>query len=143
MAQVVKQQLLEIGLNITLRPVDTATFTRLVFTERSHTVAFGVGSPAVSTNGDLYITHHSMGTQNRSNLNDPQLDAMIDRQASMVRDVEGRKRLLLEIQRYVINNAHLIPVYGVYEERVRWKHVRDWAVTPLMHEPFVAMWIDK
>jgi peptide/nickel transport system substrate-binding protein len=142
-AQLIQQQLAEIGMNIALRPIDTATGTRIIFVEKVHQMYIGTHSPAVSTNSDLYAGFYSTGTQNRSAHNDRELDAMIDRQAVMTRDPEGRKRALLELQRYLINSAHQIALYGLFDQRLRWKYVQDHHFLGVAEEPFAVTWMDK
>jgi peptide/nickel transport system substrate-binding protein len=142
-AQLVKAQLADIGIVLTIKPVDTATFSRVVIQDRGHFVGFGGGALPYSTNSDLYVSHHSTGSQNRAALKDPKLDQMIEQQATMVKDPDGRKKLLQDIQRYILNSAHLFPLYGLVDQRLRWKYVQDWPEKVFMAEPFVTAWLDK
>jgi peptide/nickel transport system substrate-binding protein len=143
MAQLVKAQLAEVGILVNLRPVDTPTLTRIVYQERAYQFLFGSMAGGVSANGDLFLMHHSSGSQRFSAISDPAIDALIERQATMTRDPEGRKRLLQEIQRALINNAHQIVMYGIEDQRLRWKYVQDLYLGGLMHEPFTTAWLDK
>jgi peptide/nickel transport system substrate-binding protein len=142
-AQVLQQQLGEVGIGLTLRPIDTATGTRIIFVEKVHQLYVGTQSPAVSTNGDLFVAFHSQGTQNRAAINDPKLDQMIEQQATMVRDPEGRKKLILDIQRYLIEQANQITFYGLFDQRMRWKYVQDYFFLGTTDEPLTTVWLDK
>ena len=59
---------------------------------------------------------------------------MIEQQAAMVKDPDGRKKLLQDIQRYILNSAHLFPLYGLVDQRLRWKYVQDWPEKVFMAE---------
>src|SRR5262249_13017261 len=109
----------------------------------AHNMAFGANSPATSANGDLYNTRYSNSTQNRSAIKDANLDAMIDRQATLIRDPEARKKILLDIQRYIVNSASQITLYGYFEHRVRWKYVQNFIQTASVEETYARLWLDK
>jgi ABC-type transport system substrate-binding protein len=142
-AQVVKQQLEEIGVIVNLKPVDTATSTRTVFVEHVHQMFLGPTSPAVSTNGDLLVSFHSTGTQNRANANDKKLDQLIEQQAVMVKDPEARKKALQELQRYQISTATQITLYGLLDQRLRWKYLQGYHFGGLTEELTTYVWLDK
>jgi ABC-type transport system substrate-binding protein len=143
MAQLVKAQLANVGITVNLKPIDTPTSQRIVFQEQSHQMFFGALAVAVTANGDLFNAHHSSGGQNRGAIKDPALDAMIERQATMFDDPAGRKKILLDIQRYIVNSAHQIVIYGLFDNRLRWKYVQDWFFASVIEEPFRAVWLDR
>jgi peptide/nickel transport system substrate-binding protein len=142
-AQLVKAQLAEVGVGLELKVVDSVTYGRIAWQEHGHTIGFSAISLTVSANTDLPVVHHSAGTQNPSALRDAALDAMIERQAAMTRDAEGRKKSLQDVQRYIINSAHNIVLYGVDSQLLHWKYVREWPQMTVSDESWLTVWLDK
>src|SRR5439155_15267406 len=111
-AEFVQANLKAIGIETTIRPLDTAAFTQAMGTKNYQ---FAVNSYATGTpNSTLYDRHYTGGGQNNAKYADPAMDRMIDQQAVLVKDPEGRKKILMDIQRKLINDAAYIPLL-VYE----------------------------
>jgi peptide/nickel transport system substrate-binding protein len=143
-AQLVKADLDAVGVNVRIRLADSATFVTNTNPDGNIDLALSSTTTVSTTNSDLYTSHHSTATRNIAKIKDAQLDALIDRQAGMARDPEGRKRTLLELQRYVLNSAHHMHLVGTFTQRVRWKYVQDFYFTaPDIEESFLRLWLDK
>src|SRR5262249_28117359 len=97
-AELAQQNLKDVGINGTIKLVDAPTWSDNVKTRGEHQFYSGAISPTGVTNLDLYSKFYANGPRNSVKLNDPKLNEMIDRQALLSRDPEGRKRLLQDIQ---------------------------------------------
>jgi hypothetical protein len=83
-------------------------------------IAVGAGLP-MSANDDLYYSYYSASIQNVTKVKGPALDKLIDQQAGMVRDPEGHKKILLDIQRKIIEQVQTPYLVGLISPSVRWK----------------------
>jgi len=54
--------------------------------------------------------YHSQGTAQHQNLNDPDLDAMLDKQRTIL-DREERRVLIQDIQKYLMDQAYTVPLF--------------------------------
>jgi ABC-type oligopeptide transport system substrate-binding subunit len=105
-------------------------------------LAVGAGLP-VSANADLYSPYYSTSNLNVAKIKDPALDKLIDQQAQMVKDTEGRKKILLDIQRKIIEQAQTLYLVGLVSPSVRWKYVQDYHFAYNIEEPYMRLWLDK
>jgi ABC-type transport system substrate-binding protein len=127
-----------------IRVIDAATSTQLQSSGNfvAHFGSFASGPP----NFLLASRYKTGGGQNYTGTSNPELDRLIDQQAVMSRDPEGRKRLLLDIQRLMIQDATHITL-GVYEQpTMALPEIRDFypPVSLNNHNTFwVSLWIDK
>jgi peptide/nickel transport system substrate-binding protein len=142
-AELIQADLKKIGVNTRIKLSESnAAFTQIVVTEGNFDLAVSTAGP-VSTNAELYRRYHSTATQNAAVVKDPAFDAMIDKQATLVKDPEGRKKLLLDIQRYIITNAQALHLLGTIAPSLRWKYVQDFFYVTNMEETFTRLWLDK
>jgi peptide/nickel transport system substrate-binding protein len=142
-AELVQSDLKKIGLNTRLRISDTNTnFSTAIHTDASYDIAVGSALP-VSANIDLFSVYYSGSNRNAGKVKDPALEALIDKQAVMVKDPEGRKKILLDIQRQIVNNAQAVHLVGVIAPSVRWKYVKDYFYAWNLEETFPQLWLDK
>jgi ABC-type transport system substrate-binding protein len=144
--ELVIAQLKEIGINARLRPVDAAGWNEQQAGRGEYLAYHGPPQPQASASADLRIRFRSGGSRNSSRITDARLDEMIDRQATLVRDVEGRKRLLQDIQRHLLEQGYIIPTWGSQVLSARWPWVKNYR---LLNQPsnepdiFAYTWIDK
>jgi peptide/nickel transport system substrate-binding protein len=102
--------------------------------------------PASSTNADLFQRFHSTGVRNPSKTRDRQLDKMIEKQAVMSRDPDGRKKALLEIQRYILDQAFVTSIQGSQSPFAQWPWLKNYRIQGQPggdHEPVNWIWLDK
>ena len=93
---------------------------------------------------ELFGRYYSNGPRNSTKYADPELDKMIDQQAVMVRDPEGRKKLVLEIQRRVMDRSGMIMPNPYASRALVWPHVKNlWL--GYNSEPYRAtvVWLDS
>jgi peptide/nickel transport system substrate-binding protein len=143
-AQLVKADLDAVGIRVTIRAVDTPIFVSTVYTNGTHDMCVSSTTPVQSTNGDLFNVHHSKGVRSAGKLKDPKLDEMIEKQATLAKDPDGRKKLLQDIQRYLINSAHQNHLVGTFKQVVRWKYLQDYFFASNdLEEAYAYLWLDK
>ena len=102
-----------VGFNPVIRRLNPARFNEIVWGEnKDYQVAVGVMPPTSTINSFLLALLHSHGRWNISAHQDSKLDGMIERQAVELDPVKRRDQLM-EIQRYVLDQAYLFsPVTG-------------------------------
>jgi peptide/nickel transport system substrate-binding protein len=122
-AELFQQQLRDINVNITLKPVPLATFTQLQ-QNGDYQMYVHNQSGLSSANADLLGRYHSKGPGNYTNFSDPTLDRLIEQQAGMSRDPEGRRKIFQDIQRLVIDKAFKLGTWT--------------GATPAMYYPYLT-----
>jgi ABC-type transport system substrate-binding protein len=145
-AELTIAQLKDIGVNGKIRLVDIPGWNTQQAGQGDYQGYHGPVQTQISANADLRLRYFTRGNRNASKVSDPRLDDMINRQAVMARDPAGRKNALMEIQRYLMDQGYLIPVWGSAQPTGRWPWVKNWR--PLGQpqsepEPFNYVWIDK
>ena len=98
-----------------------------------------------TTNLDLFQKYHSKGNRNAVRLNDPKLDAMIEQQATLTRDLEGRKKVLQDIQRFLIDAAANMAIQTQEAITAHWPEVKDlsYGFATGENAPYLYVWFDK
>jgi ABC-type transport system substrate-binding protein len=83
---------------------------------------------APNTDADEFIFNHfdSRSTGNAERLSDPTLDAMIDKQRTIV-DEEARLKAILEIQRYLADKMYVVTTVGTYRWLLVQPRVRNYS----------------
>jgi peptide/nickel transport system substrate-binding protein len=105
-------------------------------------IAVGASLP-ISANSDLYTAYHSSAPRYVGKIKDPAFDAMIDKQATLVKDPNERRKILQDIQRYVVDQAQNLYLVGLMSPNLRWKYVKDYFIQPNVEESFIRVWLDK
>lgn len=72
--------------------------------------------------------YHSKGTAQHQNLNDPELDAMLDKQRQEL-DRTARQEIVRDIQKYMLEQAYTVPLFAigsitVVPDYITWADVR-------------------
>src|SRR5262249_38327953 len=131
-----------VGITLRVKFGDAAALTNAL-NAGAYDLLMSTAPPAPSANAFLYNTQYSTGSTNRSRLKDPTLDGLIDRQASMSRDPEGRKKVLQETQPSMPTTAHLVGPNVILSPPLPWKYVKDFNTASPREEPFAQLWLDK
>jgi peptide/nickel transport system substrate-binding protein len=107
-AELIQANLREIGVTTSLKTVDTPTLTTA---QQSGNFQATIGTFAgAAPNGWLGARYKTGGGQNWAKYADPEMDRMIDQQAVLAKDPEGRKKVLQDVQRKIIGDAVYIPL---------------------------------
>jgi peptide/nickel transport system substrate-binding protein len=146
-AELVKAQLEAGGIFVTLDVMPHQQWVEVVGTRGTYDLYIGTSGSFLSTtaNGDLFTRYRSNGPRNTMKLADPALDAMIDRQAVLVRDPAGRKKILQDIQRYLIDNPVLLMIGATVTDYLAQPYVKDYypGVNGNVGEQYAPIWLDK
>jgi ABC-type transport system substrate-binding protein len=119
--QRIASDLRQAGFNPRVRRLNPEQFRETVFGFKDYQLAVGVLPPTSTTNSFLLALLHSGGRWNIAAHQDGVLDGMIERQAAEF-DPDQRRTQLMDIQRYVLDEAYLFsPITGTS----RWVFDRD------------------
>ncbi len=108
-SQLVQEQLAAIGVKATLQPVSANDwYARIVDGATNFTPTRWTQRP--DPDGLLYILFHTKGFQNTTKYNNPDVDALLDR-ARQTYDQNERKTLYAEVQRKIIQDLPMVPLF--------------------------------
>jgi ABC-type transport system substrate-binding protein len=144
MSELAAANLKEVGIDVKLAPLDTATATTR--RERGQYQAYLLASVLSSPSASLYGNYYSGGPANTANHSNPTLDKLVDQQAVIAKDPEARKKILMDIQRMIVNDAVYIPLLVYHSPAVSAPEIRDFypPLTITAHHTFWnSVWIDK
>ncbi|MBI4307860.1 MAG: ABC transporter substrate-binding protein [Chloroflexi bacterium] len=115
-----KSQLDKIGVNLEIRMMDFATYKD---TEARHQFAFrSRGFLAFDEPDDqLRTRYYSKGARNYGDINDPELDAIIDKQRATL-DTAERKRLVLRAQGIILDRVYQVHLFTSQS----WAIIQPW-----------------
>jgi peptide/nickel transport system substrate-binding protein len=145
-AELIQANLAKVGLKSRIRLSEgSPPWAAAMYQTGAYDIGIGSTTP-VSANGDLFgVYHGSAATRNAGRAKDPELDALIEKQATLVKDPEGRRRILAEIQRAVLNSPQAIYLLGYETPVLRWKYLQDFffAQNIVTDEAYPLLWLDK
>jgi peptide/nickel transport system substrate-binding protein len=143
-AELMQANLREIGITTTIKPLDSGAATSVL--QSGNFQAFSYVTSAGAPNGWLNLRHYTGGGQNYSKYSDAEMDKLVDQQAVMVRDPEGRKKILQDIQRKIIDAAVYIPIAFFEQPHILAPEIRGFfpPTLPAIHNTFwTTIWLDK
>jgi peptide/nickel transport system substrate-binding protein len=91
----------------------------------------------------LFSYFHSKSTSNQEHLNDPMLDAMIDKERTMVNE-EDRLKAVKDIQQYIADKAYAPSTVGTYNWVMVQPRVQNYnycATSAKMQEGYAKLWL--
>jgi peptide/nickel transport system substrate-binding protein len=145
--EVIAAQLAEADIRAKLKVVDAATYATQVQDRKDFEAYIGAGGVPASTDAALFGKYHSLGARNITGVSDPKLDDLIERQTLLGRDPERRKKLLLEVQHYLIDQAYVHAFHTFEGPAVFQPYVRDFhpSFGPVNLETYrmAQVWLDK
>jgi peptide/nickel transport system substrate-binding protein len=144
LTELIQANLKDVGINATIKTADTTTWStaQQSLNFQGITGTFNGAAP----NGWLATRYYTGGGQNWVKYSDPAMDRMIDQQAVLVKDPEGRKKILQDIQRKIINDAVYIPLILYYQGPISHPYVKDlYPPIPISGHTYfwTAAWVDK
>jgi peptide/nickel transport system substrate-binding protein len=107
-------------------------------------IIFGGFSPYTESDEWLYSYFHSKSVNSHTNVKDPQLDAMIDKERTVVNDDE-RLKSVKDIQKYVADKMYQLSTVGPYFYQMVQPKVRGYAYSDslgYMTESYSKLWIN-
>jgi peptide/nickel transport system substrate-binding protein len=143
-AELVQANLRELGVQTRIRISDASPpWTGAAYTPGSGYDMLVGSLAATTTTADAIRLFHSTGVNNGGRVVDPAVDAMIDKQAALGKDPEARKKILLDLQRWIIDQAQMFQLLGQIAPSVRYKYVQDYFYAYITEETFTRLWLDK
>jgi len=138
------------GLKTTLVPlnsqkdyIDSGKGYRQGFYARD-TLMQGASAEYVDIDEYLFSYFHSKSTSNEDHLNDPALDAQIDKARTLLNEDE-RLKASLDIQRYLAGKVYIVPSVSSYNFTLLQPAVRNYAVSSttnrLFGETYSKVWL--
>ena len=125
-ATVLQAQLAEINVRVNIESLETATFNAGAAQGGTFPMAVdGWGGHVIGPDNAVRNAFHTGGAFNRSNIDVPSLDNLID-QALSTSDRAERARMYAEIQQFVIDYANWIPVSIELINVGKRQNVRGW-----------------
>jgi peptide/nickel transport system substrate-binding protein len=124
-AELLVAQLKDAGIRATIHLHEAAVDRDLKFNLKYKNLHLSGVSPEPSLNSELYGRYYTKGPRNSTGYSDPELDAMIDKQAVMSRDPEGRKKIVLDIQRRIMDRSGMIMPNPLAGRAVLWPNVKN------------------
>jgi peptide/nickel transport system substrate-binding protein len=146
-SELILEQWKEAGIRATIELLDQATFGTRVRGRGEFEASLGSGVQNSSADAELFGKYHSKGSNNVTGINDPRLDQMIEQQTTLGRDPEARKKLLLDIQRYILDQAYIHFIHTYDAPLVLQSYVRDFfpgfGGLALESDRWSLVWLDK
>lgn len=147
-APYIKEQLRQIGIDVTIRTQDFAVFTTTVWTDRKHdlvlyTVNLGV-DPTIGTQRFYWSKSFKPGVafSNGAHYVNPEVDALLEA-AQVETDNAKRKQQFADFQRIVMSDLPVLPVTNISGANILNVKVKDAVVDALgALGGFQRLWID-
>lgn len=133
-----------LGLLVSIERVSTRTFGENIWSFGDYDIYVGAPPPQSSATSMLFAVHHSRGPWNSTHYATERLDALIEQQ-SIELDSAARRNLLHEIQREILNGAHLFRPAAKVSHWVWWSHLRNVAPSTFRSDSFwlTRMWLGE
>src|SRR5207247_7218556 len=107
-SELIQANLKEVGIDATIKTADAATHTAAQMAGNFQAATLSIGGRDL--NSWLASIYKTGAGQNYAKYSSPEVDKLIEQQASLVKDPEGRKKIIQDIQRKVISDAVYIPI---------------------------------
>jgi peptide/nickel transport system substrate-binding protein len=140
-AQWVQEDLKKVGINVTLKVLDYATFYS-TWAAEDYEIGYGYLTGMMTADEYLNSLYLSTGTRNWFNSDDPELDQMITDSRAIVDD-EDRNEALQDISRYILDNgSNPIMSYNADTIYLEKPYVHDLWGHPQYARPFLKdVWL--
>src|SRR5262249_43633197 len=144
--ELMQAQLKKANINFTIKVVEGAVYTGPIRVQGQYIATLGLQATQAPTSTELFNRWHSKGAQFTTGLRDADLDAMIEKQATMARDPQGRAKLLQDIQRKMVSLYGYNMVVMQDDTIISWPYVKDWNTNASSSNPpadYLWTWHDK
>jgi peptide/nickel transport system substrate-binding protein len=102
-AEWIVEDLAQVGINAQIEVVDYATYIGQRWANVEYDVAVGLQTPFQEPDEWLYAQYHTDGSRNWWNISDPELDAMVEEQRTIL-DEDERIAQVQDTQRWMLEN---------------------------------------
>lgn len=143
-AELIQANLKEVGITTSLKVSDTTGFTTAQQTGnfQSYCAVASMGAP----NGWLYARYYTGAPQNWSKFATAEMDKLIDQQAVLVKDPEGRKKILQDVQRKIISDAVYSPLVTYQTANIKVPELMGFTPPTILQNHnllWTTAWFDK
>src|SRR5215813_11503988 len=137
-------ELSKVGIKVELKPQEYGDYISTTFLGKFEKLAMGPITPFLEVDDYLYGVFYPGQPNNRSRVDDAELKAMLLAQRREL-DPEKRKRLVLDIQRYVADKAYYVYVPIGLSYHVHQPYLKGFApkIGHTMVHRVIAAWLDK
>jgi len=145
MSELIQANLREVGITLKLTVVDTPTSSQR-FTSFNFQAYIAAGGSGGTANSFLTARYLSSSPVNYAGYSSAELDKLIDQQFTMSRDIEGRKKILQEIQRKIISDAVYINLHEYQQPNMARPEVQNFTPPTGNNShnlSWSTAWIDK
>ena len=142
--ELIQRQLKESGIEAELKLQEYGAYIATTFAGKYEGMAAGPFAIAMEPHGSLYGMYLPEQSRNSSHVNDPKITAMLKEQ-TRVKDVEARKKLIFDIQRYAAEQQYYVYLYCVGITGSWQPYVKNYAPTPSFDygSRAAALWLDR
>jgi peptide/nickel transport system substrate-binding protein len=137
-------ELSKIGIKVELKPQEYGEYISTTFLGKFDKLAMGPVTPFLEVDDFLYGVFYPGQPNNRSWVNDPELNPMLLAQRREL-DPEKRKQIIDDIQRYVADKAYYVYVPIGLSYHVHQPYLKGFApkIGHTMVHRVIAAWLDK
>ncbi len=141
-AQSLAAAMRSLGLIVSVERVSTRTFGEDIWSFGEYDIYVGASPPQSSATSMLFAIHHSRGPWNTTKYAAERLDTLIEQQSIELNPLV-RRDLLHEIQREILNGAHLFRPAARVSHWVWWSHLQNIAPNTYRSDSFwlTRMWL--
>jgi ABC-type transport system substrate-binding protein len=133
-----------VNINLKLNILEGATWITQVRTAGQYHIALGLQSGYFTTSAELLNRHHSKGSLFTTAISDRELDAMIERQSTLVKEPAARNMLIQDIQRKYLSLRGLVPIAIQTTILGNWSYIQDWSRSNQnAGMDYIHTWFDK
>ena len=134
----VAEALTDMGAATFVEEVTTRQFADEVWLGGEFDLFLGARPPVTSLNDYLLSVYHSRGAWNTTGVIDPELDALIEQQATEL-EAASRRELVLDIQRRIAGDAYRFSPASTIARWVAWPAIGGFnPTTPRMDNTFLS-----
>src|SRR5262249_47862210 len=142
--QLAQRQLKESGIDAELKLQEYGAYITTTFLGKFEGMAMGPFSIAWEPHGTLYGMYMPEQPRNSSHVNDTKMTGMLKEQMR-VKDLETRKRLIFDIQRYAAEQQYYVYLYAVGVTGSWRPHVKNYVPTTSFDygNRAAALWLER
>jgi peptide/nickel transport system substrate-binding protein len=142
--QLAQRQLKESGIDAELKLQEYGAYITTTFLGKFEGLAMGPFSIAWEPHGTLYGMYMPEQPRNSSHVNDPKMTGMLKEQMR-VKDLETRRKLIFDIQRYAAEQQYYVYLYAVGVTGSWRPSVKNYAPTTSFDygNRAAALWLEK
>jgi peptide/nickel transport system substrate-binding protein len=143
-AQLIQQYLKDVGIEAELQIQEYGAYIATTFAGKFEGMAYGPVIIAWEPDSVLYGLYAPDQPRNSGQVNDPKLTALLKEQRR-TQDVEARKRLIFDIQRYLAEQQYYVYTNSIMVTASWQPYVKNYGPNPTWHigSQAAALWLER